>query len=323
MAKNTNLHKAKDAKNDEFYTQISDIEKELKHYKGHFKGAVVFCNCDDPEWSNFWKYFHLNFEFLGLKKLITTHYETEKPSYKMEYEGGNDADCSVGTITPLMQNGDFRSPECVELLKEADIVVTNPPFSLFREYVAQLMEYGKKFVVIGSMNAITYKEIFPLLKNNHMWLGCNSVKEFVQPDGSIKKFGNILWFTNLDIAKRHEELDLIEKYSPEKYPKYDNYDAINVDKVTDIPCDYDGVMGVPITFLDKYNPEQFVIVGMSATADTMDIPVQLGEAFMAEYRKQGGTGHFSANMYGVCYFDNNGKAKVPYGRILVRKKAGA
>jgi len=177
--------------------------------------------------------------------------------------------------------------------------------------------------VIGSMNAITYKEIFPLLKNNHMWLGCNSVKEFVQPDGSIKKFGNILWFTNLDIAKRHEELDLIEKYSPEKYPKYDNYDAINVDKVTDIPCDYDGVMGVPITFLDKYNPEQFVIVGMSATADTMDIPVQLGEAFMAEYRKQGGTGHFSANMYGVCYFDNNGKAKVPYGRILVRKKAGA
>ena len=260
MAKNSNLRKADAAKNDEFYTQISDIEKELMHYKEHFKGKVVLCNCDDPTWSNFWRYFHMNFEHLGLKKLISTHYDAKETTYKLEYEGGNDGDIEFGTRTDLEQNGDFRSPESIELLKEADVVVTNPPFSLFREYVAQLMEYDKKFVVIGSQNAITYKEFFPLLKGNEVWMGYNYVKEFKQPDGTVKKFGNICWYTNLDIKKRHEKLDLVEKYSPDKYPKYDNYEAIEVSKVLDIPEDYDGVMGVPITFLDKFSPEQFEIV---------------------------------------------------------------
>ena len=255
MAKNDNLHKAKEAKNDEFYTQIGDIENELKHYKEHFKGKTVFCNCDNPEWSNFWKYFHLNFEYLGLKKLIATHYDANEPTYKMEYEGGNDSDTSIGVITPLKQNGDFRSPECIELLQKADIVVTNPPFSLFREYVAVLMEHQKKFIVIGNLNAITYKEFFPLLRDNKVWMGYggNIPMTFRMPDyyelrGSAfigddghkyTKMGSCAWYTNLDIQKRHEKLILWKKYSPEEFPKYDNYDAINVDKVSDIPVDYE------------------------------------------------------------------------------------
>ena len=267
MAKNNNLHKAKTAKNDEFYTQFSDIQKEIEKYLEYnpdvFRNQVVYCNCDDPKQSNFWKYFHLNFNHFGLKKLIATHYHEIEPTYKIEYTGEDDNDCEIGDITPLKTNGDFRSPECTKLLKEADIIVTNPPFSLFREYIAQLIDYDKKFICIGSQNAITYKEFFPLLRENKVWLGCTSPKEFIQPDNSIKKFGNISWFTNLDIIKRHEFIDLIEKYTPEKYPKYDNYDAINVDKVLDIPVDYAGVMGVPITFMDKYNPDQFEIVGCS------------------------------------------------------------
>ena len=259
MAANANLHKAKRAKNDEFYTQFTDVSKELLHYKLHFKDKIVFCNCDDPTWSAFWKYFHLNFEALGLKKLISTHYDKTEPTYKMEYTGGDDNDIEVGVKTPLEGNGDFRNQECLDLLDEADIIVTNPPFSLAREYLACLVEYKKKFLIIGDMNWITYKEVFPLLKSNSIWLGNCSVKEFVQPDGTIKKFGNKLWFTNLDHKKRHEKLIFWKNYSPEEYPTYDNYDAINVDKVDQIPCDYDGVMGVPITYLDKYNPEQFEI----------------------------------------------------------------
>ena len=262
--KNANLHKAKDAKNDEFYTQLTDVAKELMHYKAHFKDKIVLCNCDDPTWSAFWKYFHLNFAELGLKKLISTHYDREEATYKMEYTGGDDNDIEVGVKTPLEGNGDFRNKECLDLLDECDIVVTNPPFSLFREYVAMLMEHEKKFLIIGNKNAITYKEFFPLLKDNKVWIGGTNVKEFLQPDGSIKKFGNIGWFTNLDVAKRHEKLILWKKYTPEEYPKYDNYDAINVDKVSEIPCNYDGVMGVPITFLDSYNPEQFEILGYTA-----------------------------------------------------------
>lgn len=269
MAKNSNLHAAKTAKNDEFYTQLTDIEKELAHYREHFRDKIIFCNCDDPTWSNFWRYFHLNFGFLGLKKLIATHYDAEKPTYKLEYTGGDDQNIEAGVRTDLMQNGDFRSPECVELLKKCDIVVTNPPFSLFREYVAQLMEYGKKFVIIGNMNAITYKEFFPLLKEDRVWAGVNE-------KGGTRK-GNSLcfgspgqddlvqvsawWFTNLDHSKRHEPLTLFRTYNPDDYPMYDNYDAINVNKTADIPCDYNGVMGVPISFLDKYCPEQFEIVG--------------------------------------------------------------
>ena len=235
--KNSNLHKAKDAKNDEFYTQLTDVAKELMHYKARFKDKIVLCNCDDPTWSAFWKYFHLNFTELGLKKLISTHYDREEATYKMEYTGGDDNDIEIGVKTPLEGNGDFRNKECLDLLDECDIVVTNPPFSLFREYVAVLMEYEKKFLIIGNKNAITYKEFFPLLKDDEVWIGCTNVKEFLQPDGSIKKFGNIGWFTNLDVAKRHEKLILWKKYTPEEYPKYDNYLAWNVNKVSEIPCD--------------------------------------------------------------------------------------
>ena len=326
MAKNDNLHKAKEAKNDEFYTQIGDIEKELKHYKEHFKGKTVFCNCDDPEWSNFWKYFHLNFGLLGLKKLITTHYDASDPTYKMEYEGGNDSDTTIGTITPLKQNGDFRSPECIELLNEADIVVTNPPFSLFREYVAQLMEYEKSFIIWGNNNAITYKEFFPLLKDNKVWLGytANKTCVFQLSDDYQKwdekltaqmndghKYGKcpaISIFTNLDIKKRHEKLILYKKYIPEEYPICDNYEAINTSKVSEIPCDYEGVIGVPITFFDKYNPEQFEIVGMAAgnsraTGFYYDVP------YTPHKDDRGG-----------CFVVNG---KRQYARILIRKKAGA
>lgn len=264
--RNRNLHAASKAKNDEFYTQLSDIEKELKHYKEHFKGKVVFCNCDDPKWSNFYKFFALNFKEFGLKKLITTHFDKEKPTYKLIIDEDSYLeimnDDKKPEPIPLEQNGDFRSPESIELLKEADIVVTNPPFSLFREYIAQLVEYDKQFIVIGSQNAITYKEIFKLIKDNRLWLGCTLPKEFIKPDGYVQKFGNIGWFTNLSNKKRNEEMILYKTYEGNEsdYPKYDNYDAIEVSKTKDIPMDYDGAMGVPISFLEKYNPEQFEIV---------------------------------------------------------------
>lgn len=266
MAKNTNLHNAKTAKNDEFYTQLSDIEKEMVHYKDFFKGKVVYCNCDDARESNFFKYFSMNFEHLGLKKLISTGYKADGKGVVLVYEGDKNnnrrVDDSEIVVTELQGNGDFRSAECIEYLKQADVVVTNPPFSLFREYVKQLMDYGKKFIIIGSQNAITYKEIFPLIKNNMLWLGVNHIKEFIQPNKEIKKFGNICWYTNISNKRRNETLDLYKKYSPMEYPKYDNYNAIEVSKCTDIPMDYDGVMGVPISFLDKYNPTQFEIVGL-------------------------------------------------------------
>lgn len=275
MAKNDNLHKAKDAKNDEFYTRIEDVAEELRHYKKHFAGKVVFCNCDDPTWSAFWRYFHLNFSELGLKKLIATHYDRTEPTYKMEYEGGDDNDVEVGVKTPLEGNGDFRGRECLDLLDECDIVVTNPPFSLFREYVSTLIQHGKKFLIIGNKNAITYKELFPLLKENKVWIGYSSPSEFDTPNGMTKKINGLTrWFTNLDIQKRHEKLILWQRYydddgnplpdAEERYPHYDNYDAINVDRVADIPVDYKGVMGVPITFLDKYNPDEFKILGYTA-----------------------------------------------------------
>jgi len=279
---NSNLTNAKTAKNDEFYTQLSDIEKELQHYKEHFKDKVVFCNCDDPEESNFWKYFSLNFDYLGLKKLVGVHYKTNESTYKLEItrsvDLNNDGKYNNDDLvkTPLKQNGDFRSDESVEILKSCDIVVTNPPFSLFREFIELLMKYEKKFLVIGNNNAVTYKEVFKHIKENRVWLGNNFVKEFRMPEhypliGSayinaagekIAKFGNILWFTNLTHNKRNEKAILYRNYNPTDYPKYDNYDAIEVSKVKDIPCDYDGVMGVPITFLNGFNPEQFEILGL-------------------------------------------------------------
>ena len=261
MSTNANLHKAKDAKNDEFYTQLTDVSKELMHYKQNFKDKTVLCNCDDPTLSAFWKYFHLNFSALGLKKLISTHYDKTQPTYKMEYTGGNDNDIEVSVKTSLEGNGDFRNQECLDILDEADIVVTNPPFSLFREYVAVLMEHEKKFLIIGSLNAVKYSECFPFIMNNQMWLGNNNVHNFMQPDGTVKKFGNINWYTNLDFAKRHEKIILWKEYNDKEYPKYETYDAIEVSKVTNIPVNYNGIMGVPISFMSKYNPEQFEIVG--------------------------------------------------------------
>lgn len=293
-AQNENLHKANSAKKDEFYTQLTDIERELRNYKEHFKDKVVFCNCDDPRVSNFFHYFSYNFEYLELKKLITTCYKSqdmdlfseqksEKAIY-LEYTGdknGNKVpDPEEIGIKHLNGDGDFRSRECIELLKQADIVVTNPPFSLFREYVSQLMEYDKKFLIIGNINAITYKEIFKLIQENKAWLGVNmgrGISGFIVPkhyelygsEARIDSIGNrivstnnCLWLTNLDMNKRHEDIILYKKYTPEEYPTYDNYEAINVNVTKDIPVDYDGAMGVPITFLDKYNPDQFEIIGL-------------------------------------------------------------
>ena len=265
------------AKNDEFYTRMEDIAKELSNYKKHFKDKVIFCNCDDPEWSNFWIFLHQNFSDYGLKKLIATHYNADgSSSYVMEYTGGNDLDPKDWHQKQLQGNGDFSSDECIELLKEADIIATNPPFSIAREkFIPLLYEYNKKFIIVGDINWITYKRIFPLFKENKIWLGYNYLKEFIQPDGTTAKFGNKLWLTNLDIPKRHESLlsTLTKEYAnhPELYLKYDNYDAINVDKVKDIPYDYDGVMGVPITFLDKYNPEEFDIVSFRKGEDGKDL----------------------------------------------------
>ena len=305
-SKNTNLHNAKKARNDEFYTQLSDIEKEMAHYKDFFKGKVVYCNCDDARESNFFKFFANNFESLGLKKLISTGYKENGKGVKLVYEGDKNGNFMVDdaevVVTELEGNGDFRSEECIELLKECDVVVTNPPFSLFREYVAQLMEYGKKFIILGNMNAITYKEIFPYIKNNELWWGCSlhgTKCHFIVPNSyegnnvfeengvRYGKVNNAIWFTNINHTKRNTPLDLYKKYSADEYPKYDNYDAIEVSKVSEIPMDYDGVMGVPITFLDKYCPTQFEIVKFRKGNDDKDLSV-------------------------------NGKC--PYFRILIRRK---
>lgn len=292
-SKNSSLSAAKAAKEDEFYTQLTDIERELKHYKKHFKGKVVYLNCDDPHVSNFFHYFSYNFEKLGLKKLIATCYKNQDPNIfsrndknqavYLEYEGDKNnnmvPDPTEIGIKPLQGDGDFRSPESIELLKQADIVVTNPPFSLFREYVMQLVEHDKKFIILANQNAIKYKGIFPLIQQNKLWLGAtNGDMAFKVPphytprttryweDGDGQKwrsFGNMCWFTNLDFSKRHEDLILYKSYDPKIYPSYDNFDAIEVSKVADIPMDYDGVMGVTIGFLTRHNPDQFEIVGIS------------------------------------------------------------
>lgn len=277
--KNKNLHAARAAKNDEFYTRLEDIEEELRHYRAHFEGKVVLCNCDDPRASNFFHYFSHNFEFLKLKKLIATCYKNQErdlfsqhdkeAAIHLEYTGDKNGnrvpDAEEIGVKILKGDGDFRSEECIELLKQADIVVTNPPFSLFREYIAQLIEYNKKFLIVGPFNAVTYKETFPLIKKNKVWLGCSYVKAFITPEGETKKFGNVVWYTNLVHKKRNEKLILVKKYkgNEKHYPKYDNYDAIEISKTVEIPEDYDGVMGVPISFLDKYNPEQFRIIDIN------------------------------------------------------------
>lgn len=280
MSNNTNLNIAKSAKNDEFYTRIEDIEKELKYYKDFFKGKVVYCNCDRADGenrSNFFVYFVENFKEFGLKRLICTSYNKGGKGRLCIYNGNT----NLNNITDMDGDGDFRSEECIKWLEECDVVVTNPPFSLFRDFVAQLVKYDKKFLIIGNNNAVTYKEIFPLIKENKLWVGISTFNNgmyFAIPndyeykdtykfkreiDGKkVMRVASICWFTNIEHSKLNLPLDLYKKYNPKDYPKYDNYNAINVDKVTDIPMDYDGVMGVPITFLDKYCPTQFEIVGI-------------------------------------------------------------
>ena len=268
---NISLHKAKDIKNDEFYTHFDDIQTELNFYKDQLKDRVIYCNCDDPAESAFTDFFKLNFDYLGIKKLICTRYQksnlftyadpVRRSGYRLEITAKNKNDKKPVKIN-LKGDGDFRSPECIEFLKEADIVITNPPFSLFREYIDQLIKYDKKFLIIGNDNCRTYKEIFKIIKENKIWSGYTKVKEFGQPDGTFKKFGNVGWYTNLEVAKRNEGIFLYKEYNQQEYIKYDNYDAIEVSRIKDIPKDYKGAMGVSVSFIDKYNPEQFEILGI-------------------------------------------------------------
>ena len=346
MANKRQLDKAKSAKRDEFYTQITDIEKELKHYKDYFKDKIVFCNCDDPQHSNFWKYFELNFDFLGLKKLVSTHFREDKPSYKLELSRES-GELAI-TKTDLKQNGDFRSDESIKILKGADVVVTNPPFSIYREYVAQLMKYEKDFLIIANKNSITYKEVFKEIKNGKIWLGHNfgSSFEFVVPDSyeasasssRIREDGKKLvnvgakWFTNIDYPKRHDNLILYKRYNDIDYPKYTNYDAINVDKTKDIPCDYDGCIGVPITFLDKFNPEQFEIITCGKNP-ICEFPNDIKH----ERLDKSGNPTGKIGYIGCCYMKHNPKSNkfatykntttgelyaVPYARIIIKRIKG-
>ena len=304
MSNSSNLHRARANKNDEFYTQLSDIENEMKHYKKHFKNKIIFCNCDDPKESNFFQYFMLNFTKLGIKKLITTHYRDDEPSYKLELNGDINIDGKINfddiIKTPLKQNGDFRSPECIEILEESDIVITNPPFSLFGEYIAQLIEYNKKFLFIGPMANTGNKNIFPLVRDNKLWWGISKINTFLTPDGSFKKFGNILWYTNLGHQKQNEELILYKEYNELDYPKYDNFNVINIDKVKDIPIDYKEAMGVPISFIGKYNPNQFEILNCNNFTSNDKAP----------FKPNGLLANGSASL--------NGKAK--FTRIVIKKK---
>ena len=344
-SQNTNLTLAKANKKDEFYTQLSDIERELKHYKKHFKDKVVLCNCDDPRVSNFFHFFSYNFEKFGLKKLIATCYKNQDSDlfsqnnseraiyleYTGDKNGNNVPDAEEIGIKHLQGDGDFRSKECIELLKQADIVVTNPPFSLFREYVSQFVEYDKKFVIIGHQNAITYKEIFKLIKENKIWLGfgfTGGAGHFIntqyenyatatdKKEGMIRVSG-VHWFTNLDINKRHEDLILYKNYTPEEYPKYENFDAINVDVTKDIPVDYAGAMGVPITFIDKYNPDQFEIIGLGISNSGIEIGV---EPYKPEHKKYRKEIQKRGAVDGDLYMMKNGIVEVPYARILIKNK---
>lgn len=359
MAGNTSLNNASKAKKDEFYTRLTDIEKELRYYRKHFEGKTVFCNCDDPFESNFFKYFALNFNKLGLKKLIATCYagspisgqqlslfdvlggeeKNRNKPYKAVvtsvYDAMGDGGVDMLDVAELFKNGkneltelegdgDFRSRECLDLMDEADIVVTNPPFSLFREYVATLMKHEKKFIIIGNQNAVKYKEIFPLLMNNEMWLGygfSGNVGFFESPyediavasqhkEGFIRISG-VMWFTNLDIKKRHEEMILVKRYDPDEYPSYVNYDGIEVSKTADIPCDYAGNMGVPITFMNIYNPDQFEIVGLGHG----NLGVEMGVRPYDRSLKPLNKGLRDGDPF---YLDGKGYPFVPYTRVFIR-----
>ena len=351
---NQGLNAAKKTKNDEFYTQLSDIQEELRHYKEHFRGQTVLCNCDDPRVSMFFHYFAYNFEALGLKRLITTCYKSQErdlfsthdceKAIWLEYFGDKNGnrvpDPEEIGIHELQGDGDFRSPECIELLKQADIVVTNPPFSLFREYLAQLVKYDKKFLILGNKNLLTKKDIFPLVQKNKLWIGCTpmshdmlfripetAAKELVTTGKVGSKFriigGEVLgrapsiWYTNLDHAKRHEEMILFQHYIPVVYPRYCNFDAIEVCRTEDIPCDYDGLMGVPITFLDKYNPDQFEIVGVSSE---LAEPRSEIKAWYVSHTEQA---HVRTGGDAFYYWKSPLELVRTYDRIVIRRKTTA
>lgn len=313
MADNANLINAKKAKNDEFYTQLADIEKELEHYITYMHNKVVYCNCDDYRESKFWEYFHVNFAKIGLKSLVATHYSTDGIAFKAIYEGGDDNDITKGTITQLSEDGDFRSKECIDILDDSDIVVTNPPFSLLREFIAMLMSHGKKFLIIGNKNAVANKEIFPLIKSGEIKIGYNAVFDFNTPAGTIKRIGSIGWFTNLNVDIIRDNLVLSKKFSQDKYTMYNNCDAWNVDRVEDIPIDNEfetfvfedryisilntygsdcelleiiksdtypdiyhikvekPILGVPVTFIDKYDPDKFELLQSRRGSDGRDL----------------------------------------------------
>jgi len=372
QSSNKNLRQANKAKKDEFYTQLSDIEKELKYYKKQFKNKVVYCNADDPFESNFFKYFASNFNELGLKKLIATSYAgspvvggqlplfeveglkaaNKKEPHKIEINEVKDLD-KDGAVNmsdvewllkhdknvaiPLKDDGDFRSEESIKILKEADIVVTNPPFSLFREYVEQLMKYKKKFLIIGNQNAITYREIFKLIKENKLWLGIsmNGSNRWFEIPNYYEKYhkiengkkyafvAGVVWFTNLDHGKRHEDLILYKKYrgNEDEYPRYDNYNAIEVPRVANIPVDYEGFIGVPITFLHKFNPDQFEIIGQGQGDLYRELtPYGLSKRFVEDYYKTGGTGSIKEDHPVLGYYDEKNKAVIPYMRIIIKNK---
>lgn len=318
---NKSQNRAKQTKEDEFYTQIGDIENELMHYKEHFKGKTIFCNCDDPQESNFWKYFELNFVHLGLKKLIATHYDREKPTYKLELIGDINGDGEINGYdivkTDLMQNGDFRSPESVEMLKEADIVVTNPPFSMFIEYILQLLAYKKKFLIVGNVMKAADKDIFPHIQNGDIWFGVNAgdmafrvpeyyperASRFWIDENGVKwrSFGNMCWYTNIDNKRKHQELVMYEVFEDDKFNKYENYDAIDVTPYTRIPLDYYGEMGIPVTALCKISPDQFSIIGNSD---------QLAEPIIISGKKHSGR----------FYINDNGQFKRQQDRIIIKRK---
>ena len=345
MPGNKDLNKAKDAKKDDFYTTRRDIEAELCHYAKHFKDKVVYCNCDDPVTSEFWQFFVRNFKPYGLKKLIATHYEPDDKNYAYSLEICEDTNgdgridyLDEPTVKQLPCNGDFRSAACIEILKEADIVVTNPPFSLFREYMAQLMEYGKKFVIIGSLNAVKYRDIFPYMKNNEIWLGqsihsgdrmfyvpddypLNASGCGIDPDTGRKyiRVKGVRWFTNLDVPYRHEMIDLRGNYYIKgKYPVYINFDAIDINKTEEIPCDYAGMMGVPISFLDRYNPDQFELIGMAH--GNLGLDMGMSENITDDQAKALRAETKSFRRGDPIFRDDDGILKVPYARIIVRNK---
>ena len=311
MGKTDNLRKAMVAKNDEFYTQLHEIENELKFYTQYLKDKIIYCNCDSPKYSNFWKYFYNNFHVLGLKGLVSTYLDNEQ-SYKTTFDG------NTVKQEKLIGNGAFRSDECIEILKECDIVITNPPFSLIRDFFDILVENKKQFLFIGTINVVKYLNVFKELKENKVWTGKTHPANYIKPDGSIYQIRNTIWITN--IGENVKELTLTKKYDENNYIKYHNFDAINIDKVADIPYDYYGIMGGPITFIEKYNPKQFKIIGIDRLPYNFELGIKgMGEQWCNDFFSSGGKGHYTPTMRNLCLYEN-GKATLKFSRILIQRK---